>query len=622
MGSLWRFGSVGRPCELDCPIKVAFAKPPHQLSTRPLHRREAATKAEMMHVSNQLYSPIKPWQTRILRLQPGQPHEPISCKLEVAELVCFEGIGLSGEPELVQFEALSYSWGRPAFTDSIMCNNVHFPVTPNLADALWHFRLPGKERLLWVDAFCIHQANLSEKARQVEIMYDIFSKAKRVLAWLGIPSPEQIPLMNLMVAGPDDHKPWEALENRSHGIGCQLHDLHRITDEFLKETAWFRRAWIRQEVHAARDLQMFCGPYRFHFNSLTSISESLARAQSGFVPGSVGVHNSFSAFQILKADYIGREWPVRGHAPESQIWTDMLLESAFFDSTLPQDKVYAVLGMATATVRDNPSIKALNLRTISKGLEVDYTKPLSLVYLNTMNMLRQMSPNLPILLAFRSCNNVVIDDLPSWFPDIRTAPSGVIWADHDMRRRGIFIEEYAEDGSITVCGDTFAAVGSEDPFRHQVTFQKALAENFPDEKVDLSALPLRLYGCHRGMNGLLILPIACRRLIEKCSFSLVNLQLTGQKPRESQDNKASFHLIALTPRATTVGDILTRLEGSSAAFLLRPSARIRGRYYFLGPVLVFYAKREEAESWQLLDLDSEACDWVSQAEGRTKYHIC
>lgn len=166
MSSIAHLNNFQRRCEPDCPLRTAFTTNSVQRSP-PAHQHDGqtATEAEVRRISSKLYTPIKPWQTRIIRLQPGQPEDPISCKLEVAELVCFEGIGLQDEQDLVGFEALSYSWGRPAFSSSISCNGIRFPVTPNLTDALLHFRLPKKERFLWVDAICINQVDLVEKAR-------------------------------------------------------------------------------------------------------------------------------------------------------------------------------------------------------------------------------------------------------------------------------------------------------------------------------------------------------------------------------------------------------------------------------------------------------------------------
>ncbi|KXX82220.1 Heterokaryon incompatibility protein 6, OR allele [Madurella mycetomatis] len=61
-------------------------------------------------------------------------------------------------------------------------------VTANLETALsylWHDPEVGQHRTLWVDAICINQADLTEKASQIRMMYEIYASAASVLAWTG-----------------------------------------------------------------------------------------------------------------------------------------------------------------------------------------------------------------------------------------------------------------------------------------------------------------------------------------------------------------------------------------------------------------------------------------------------
>lgn len=54
------------------------------------------------------------------------------------------------------YEALSYTWGAPGFTEKVIIDGNHYKIiTPNLDDALRRFRLPVHVRRLWVDALCI-----------------------------------------------------------------------------------------------------------------------------------------------------------------------------------------------------------------------------------------------------------------------------------------------------------------------------------------------------------------------------------------------------------------------------------------------------------------------------------
>jgi hypothetical protein len=40
--------------------------------------------------------------------------------------------------------------------------------------------------MLWIDQICINQNSVAEKSSQVELMGDVYSKAKQVIVWLGV----------------------------------------------------------------------------------------------------------------------------------------------------------------------------------------------------------------------------------------------------------------------------------------------------------------------------------------------------------------------------------------------------------------------------------------------------
>jgi hypothetical protein len=54
-------------------------------------------------------------------------------------------------------------------------------------------REKDKNRTLWVDAICINQQDIRERGCQVEMMGDVYSKAARVLVWLGPKSHDRDP---------------------------------------------------------------------------------------------------------------------------------------------------------------------------------------------------------------------------------------------------------------------------------------------------------------------------------------------------------------------------------------------------------------------------------------------
>lgn len=48
---------------------------------------------------------------------------------------------------------------------------------------------PRDDEEYWVDAVCIDQNNIDEKATQILLMYQIYSRAECVLIWLGYSDP-------------------------------------------------------------------------------------------------------------------------------------------------------------------------------------------------------------------------------------------------------------------------------------------------------------------------------------------------------------------------------------------------------------------------------------------------
>jgi hypothetical protein len=93
----------------------------------------------------------------------------------------------------LEYEALSYTWGKaiyaegedestndPGISHTIMINSETFVVAENLYDGLLELR-NDVEGYLWVDAICIDQKNDQERASQVMLMGEIYSKAKRVI---------------------------------------------------------------------------------------------------------------------------------------------------------------------------------------------------------------------------------------------------------------------------------------------------------------------------------------------------------------------------------------------------------------------------------------------------------
>jgi hypothetical protein len=91
--------------------------------------------------------------------------------------------------EDVDFHCLSYVWGQvhsgQVLWIPLLGELLPISISDNLDHAIRSLQLPDKPRLVWIDFVCINQSDLEERRQQVEIMYEIFSKASKVVAYLG-----------------------------------------------------------------------------------------------------------------------------------------------------------------------------------------------------------------------------------------------------------------------------------------------------------------------------------------------------------------------------------------------------------------------------------------------------
>lgn len=168
------------------------------------------------------------------------------------------------------YEALSYTWGSPYLSDTLMVHsgslsgaNPHpsiLRIRPNLSEVLRYLRLRNQVRVVWVDALCINQDDLEEREHQVTRMANIYSRACKVIAWLGPDYDDAVKaLQSLQYVG----EQIEATNNYyiAHSPGASEStwpDAKKLLpwdDSFwaavidLVRRPWFSRVWVIQEIH-------------------------------------------------------------------------------------------------------------------------------------------------------------------------------------------------------------------------------------------------------------------------------------------------------------------------------------------------------------------------------------
>ncbi|KAF2742128.1 heterokaryon incompatibility, partial [Sporormia fimetaria CBS 119925] len=84
-----------------------------------------------------------------------------------------------------EYYALSYVWGDMNHTEQILVDGAPIHVTKNLVAAVRVLQRSNlKTAALWIDAICINQNDMTERAAQVRLMGRIYKNSEGVVAWL------------------------------------------------------------------------------------------------------------------------------------------------------------------------------------------------------------------------------------------------------------------------------------------------------------------------------------------------------------------------------------------------------------------------------------------------------
>ncbi|GME44344.1 putative glucan synthase protein [Neofusicoccum parvum] len=247
---------------------------------------------------------------------PAVTSTTISCVLIDAP---FDDEGLALPP----YTALSYCWGAPHPSQTIVLNGIHVQVGENLEAALQQLRHKDESRLLWVDALCINQEDNEEKEAQVRIMSQIFRRAMSVIAWIG---SEQ--------SGTKLAMDWIA---RSSGpmanIEHPLYDKHKDLKQALLQLfscPYWSRIWIIQELVNAKDLVYQCGDITVTEAQLRKAVDLLREIKGEFWDQCRNTQNVTM---------------LRTHTGKP-ILIYLLRQFRQYHATLREDKVFALLGLA------------------------------------------------------------------------------------------------------------------------------------------------------------------------------------------------------------------------------------------------------------------------------------
>ena len=378
------------------------------------------------------------------------------------------------------FEALSYTWGPPVrdvsgnepdqpvtLSHELPIDQSHddpvepgnrqprrhaIPITTSLYDAL--SGIPGimanekiQGQYLWVDAVCIDQSSMDERASQVLLMGDIYSRAEHVIVWLGkgpglvdhffFQTIETLyrPLIDLTkrhrreeleFLNPCDEELWAPVlpskmtkeDLFMHWSGFRL---------FFLVHRWFSRAWTVQEAGLASRCFLAGDQRVVPMQRVINIEllVSVLQWELPFVPlegSSTLREGNTNRPEISRAVSWGTEpdsyeavavWKeVFGAASTEQRWFAALAWVLFkavrsCDASNPRDKVYSAFGILS---RVCPA-------AMTNPLKVNYSLSVAEVYQQITTLLLENLPFLAVLSFVKDTGAPESVELPSWVPD-------------------------------------------------------------------------------------------------------------------------------------------------------------------------------------------------------------
>ena len=286
---------------------------------------------------------------------------------------------------------------------NVMCDSMVVTIGGELHLALQHLRFEDKRRVLWVDALCINQDDFNERRKHVQLMGEIYARANTVLVWLGDTSGiDSRAFEALKVIGEKlvelRNEKNETQFKASFLSDKKIRGLHWNALSDLLNRAWFGRVWVIQEIANAGTAKIHISSLVYDWDDFATVINLLRMKDVDVLLYARGEVPAVPSIDLMLNLRRNRDDP-KARPP----LLDLLISSRHFKCTLPYDKIYGVLGLASDIAENH--------------VEVDYSIDASKVYTDfaVSHLIKHKA--LDMLYA---CTKTIGEsklDLPSWVPD-------------------------------------------------------------------------------------------------------------------------------------------------------------------------------------------------------------
>jgi hypothetical protein len=349
------------------------------------------------------------------------------------------------------FHALSYVWGDGRAIKEILLDGKPFKIAQNLYEVLLQLReQPGSplkigypDDYFWIDAICLNQEDVDEKAQQIPRMMEIYHTSLKVVIWLGPNKPmtklekigrrtdaSPIDPFDRFLVGREGTSPdstikllfekartlwtdWDLPDDPAEEepvlrdvFGESYNAVLAASAELLRRP-WFSRVWTVQECSLEVSPMVLAGRHRVDLDRLTKLLKVLALHHRIilYVPGYL---------RILALDHIDKQWHLKeqleaqGQKSKTNMaqWILEILHCiGSAKATDPRDQIYGILCLVTHFCQKQLPIE----------LQPNYRLPFEIIYWQYTAWLFENGGDLRLLSSDRNG----LQGVPSWVPDFR-----------------------------------------------------------------------------------------------------------------------------------------------------------------------------------------------------------